>query len=236
MTDNTNPPNPINPNNVRDAQDYLTELLSIRDISRDITSFTKELLKSTELNIIQQSALLSAHKSTSKAISDQSNNILKVLDNEKSLKDIQKDIAKNKLLEIRLTNELSGLAHKNIELERERQRALDENNDSLFDSLSLQIQHIDKLTEAIAHQKEGIDEVNKSNELAAKIATEADKRSGGFDNLSKVVKSIPGLKGLSEPFEKAAKASREAALSGKSMGASSLTVTESLTGSLGAFL
>lgn len=233
MADNTNP---INPSNVADAEEYLKNLLEIRDVSRDITSFTKELLKSTELNVIQQSALLSAHKSVSKAISDQSNNIFKVLDNEKSLKDIQKDIAKNKLLETRLTNELSGLVTKNIELERERQKALDDNNDNLFDSLSLQIQQIDKLTEAIAHQKEGIDEINKANELAAKIAKAADKKSGGFENLSKVVKSIPGLKGLSEPFEKAAKASRESALSGKDMLTNTLAGGKSLVSGLGSFL
>ena len=214
MADNTNPTNPINPNNVRDAQDYLAELLSIRDISRDITSFTKELLKSTKLNVIEQSALLSAHKSVSKAINDQSDNILRVLNNEKSLKDIQKDIAKNKLLETRLTKELAGLTSQKLKLEVEYDEAIRNGNESAIENLIKQEKAIVNLEKALADQKGTIDEINQSNELAAKISGEANKKTKGFTFLSEFTKSVPGLKAISGPFEAAEKAARETALSG----------------------
>lgn len=41
-----------------------------------------------------------------------------------------------------------------------------------------------------------------------KIAKTVDKNTSGFTTLSKVVRSIPGLRGLAEPFEKAAEASK----------------------------
>jgi hypothetical protein len=59
--------------------------------------------------------------------------------------------------------------------------------------------------------QEILDKTQERLEFEKKI----EKQTSGFSTLSKIVKSIPGLSGLSEPFEKAAAAAKEAAREGK---------------------
>ena len=243
MADNTNP---INPSNVTDAEAYLRNLLEIRDVSRDITSFTKELSKSAGTNGEINRDLLSIHRSVSKVLQEQSRNIVSILDNEKKTKDIVKDIQKNRLLINRLKDEESRIAIKLGNLATQQQMledlkvrrggVLNQIEQARLDKINEQYDATKKINTALLEQIDHVEELNEGNELAKKISEAADKKSGGFENLSKVVKSIPGLKGLSEPFEKAAKASRESALSGKGMVANTLAGGKSLVSGLGSFL
>lgn len=65
----------------------------------------------------------------------------------------------------------------------------------------------------------------------------ADSAAGGYQSLSKVVKSIPGLSGLSGPFEKAAEASAKAekAKPGSGFAAGAEVLKESAVGALTSF-
>jgi hypothetical protein len=206
----------INKDNVNQAKEYLKFLIETRDISRDITSFTKALLKANKENTELSSSILSTYRNIGKAINDQSDNITKVLANEKSTKDITKDILKNRRLEIDLSKEQLTFTQKLSDLKEKLQQAADANNETEFEKINSQINYTKKLSESINEQAKAIGETNEANLLAKKISEDADKKTRGFSTIEKIVKSIPGLKGLSEPFEKAAAAARSAALSQKS--------------------
>ena len=71
----------INKDNVIQAKEYLKILIEAKDISRDITDFTKQLLKNYEGSSGQISAILQTYRDIGKAINDQSNSIIQVLNN-----------------------------------------------------------------------------------------------------------------------------------------------------------
>jgi hypothetical protein len=220
----------INKENVTQAKEYLRTLIEAKDISRDITDFTKELFKNYKNSSEQAFAILSTYKDISKSINNQANNILQVLDNEKSTKDIAKDILKNKNLlnrldseSISLSNEKKALNLEAARLTKQLNKAVKDNDNekyafikkeekALQDKLDLN----QKILGTIKAQGAELKTTNDINEKALELSSNADKKTKGFSTIEKIVKSIPGLKGLSEPFEKASKAARAAALSQKS--------------------
>lgn len=206
--------NPINKNNINDAKEYLKVLLDITDVSRDITEYFKTSLKNSDLSKITQSEILSINKQISKAIFDQADNIEKVLENQKSTKDITKDIQKNEELIKKTEKERIILSNKLNDLEDKRTQALASNNDALFDSLSDQIKQYSSINKKLEEQQKLLTENKIINKDALKIAQEADKKTGGFKFLEGFVKSVPGLKAFGSTFEKATEASRGAVLGG----------------------
>jgi hypothetical protein len=208
----------INKDNVDQAKEYLKFLLETRDISRDITSFAKTLLEANKENKETASSILSTYRNIGKAINDQSDNISKVLANEKSTRDITKDILKNEKLILDLKKEEYTFEQRLIDLNKKLDQAAIELNDEKYDSIKKEISLTQKLNQTILDQQSAIEEVNDANILAKKISEDADKKTKGFSSFEKIIKSIPLLKGLSEPFEKASSAARAAALAQKSSG------------------
>jgi hypothetical protein len=220
----------INKDNVTQAKEYLKTLIEAKDISRDITDFTKQLLKNYEGSSGQISAILSTYRDIGKAINDQSNNILQVLNNEKSTKDIIKDILKNQNLtnklkseELSLENERQSLLEEQLRLDEQANKAAAQGNMQLFDSyikeetiLKDKLELNKKILGTIQAQGEEIGYTIEANKIAKKLSEEADKKTKNISTLTNIVKSIPGLKAFSEPFEKASKAARDAALNSKS--------------------
>ena len=222
----------INKDNVTQAKEYLKTLIEAKDISRDITDFTKQLLKNYEGSSGQISAILSTYRDIGKAINDQSNSILQVLNNEKSTKDIIKDILKNQNLtnklkseELSLENERQSLLEEQLRLDEQANKAAAQGNMQLFDSyikeetiLKDKLELNKKILGTIQAQGEEIGYTIEANKIAKKLSEDADKKTKGFSSFEKIIKSIPLLKGLSEPFEKASSAARAAALAQKSSG------------------
>lgn len=212
MADNVNN---INNETNDQAREYLKNLLETRDISRDITNFARVLLRTNEDNVELTSSILSTYRNIGKAINEQADNLARVLSNEKSTKDITKDILKNERLKVNLIKEELTLNDKIQRLEQEAADAANANDNAAFERLITQIAYTKKLTESIVDQTRAIDETNEANKLAQEISQAADKKTKGFTAVERIVKSIPGLKGLSEPFEKASAAARDAALNNK---------------------
>jgi len=220
----------INKDNVAQAKEYLRTLIEAKDISRDITDFTKQLLKNYEGSSAQISSILSTYRDISKAINDQSSNILQVLDAEKSTKDIVKDILKNKNLsrkleseELSLRNQQNALLEEQIRLEKQASIAAEQENMQLFDSyikegaaLSDKLSLNQQILKTIQAQNAELDYTIKANNIAKDISEKADKKTKNISALTNIIKSIPGLKEFAKPFEEAEKAARKAALASKS--------------------
>lgn len=220
----------INKDNVVQAKEYLKTLIEAKDISRDITDFTKQLLKNYEGSSGQISAILSTYKDIGKAINDQSNSIIQVLNNEKSTKDIIKDILKNQNLtnklkseELSLDNERQSLLEEQIRLDKQANIAAEQENTQLFDSYITEGKALqDKLDlnkqilATIQAQGEELDYTIRANNVAKELSEKADKKTKNISVLTNIIKSIPGLKEFSKPFEEAEKAARKAALASKS--------------------
>lgn len=216
----------INKENVTQAKEYLKVLINAKDISRDITDFTKQLFKSYGDASEQASAILSTYRDISKSINNQSSNILQVLDNEKSTKDIVKDILKNKNLLRKLESEEASLLNKQTSILEEQNRLLEqaekaanENNMQLFDASLKEIANLkeklelnEQIRKTIAAQGEELESTNASNKIAQQLSETADKKTKNISALTSIIKSIPGLKSFSEPFEKAQEAARKTAL------------------------
>jgi hypothetical protein len=220
----------INKDNIVQAKEYLKTLIEAKDISRDITDFTKQLLKNYEGSSGQISAILSTYKDIGKAINDQSNSILQVLNNEKSTKDIIKDILKNQNLtnklkseELSLENERQSLLEEQIRLDKQANIAAEQENTQLFDSyikegkaLQDKLDLNKQILATIQAQGEELDYTIKANNVAKELSEKADKKTKNISVLTNIIKSIPGLKEFSKPFEEAEKAARKAALASKS--------------------
>ena len=84
------------------------------------------------------------------------------------------------------------------------------------DSLREQSNATIKLVENAKDQVENAQEALQLTEEALNLSKAADKKSSFFSGLAGIAKSIPGLKGLSGPFDQAAKAARKVALEGGS--------------------
>ena len=229
---NTPPPNPPIPT-ADDLEKLLKYHLESRDISRDITAFTKDILKHTELNASTQIAILKTHRDISKSINEQSDNVSRVLDGDKKTKDILKDIAKNKLLLQRMDKEQMPLQEQLNKLIDERSSS--GNFSETYRSLTIEIEQRKTLIKAIEAQKEELRETNNLNEQAKKISEQADTAGKGFGWLSTFTSNIPGLRGLSESFTKAEGAARAHNLANNGKGGMGAGL-KSLSGSLGSFM
>lgn len=212
--------------NLENAKDYLKVLLEVRDLSRDITSFSKELLQVSELNSEQGRTIISIHRQINREITAQSDNIRRVLDSEKKTKDITKDIVRSKELIKKAQKESFSISQKIQSIQNEIAEDEKVQNVDGYISRKAELDQVSKINDALKEQQKFLRENIESNEVALKISQQADKKSQGFTVLSNVVKSIPGLKAFSTPFEKAADAARKAALEGKS----------SLSAGLGSFM
>lgn len=131
--------NPINQNNISDAKEYLKILLDMSNVSRDITDEVKNLLKIQGDSKESYKDILSTSRQISKEIFSQSDNLLKVLENQKSTKDIQKDILKNSKILEKTDKERVILSNKIKDLEEDYSQAVKDNNQSLIVSLKDQI-------------------------------------------------------------------------------------------------
>ena len=229
---NTPPPNPPI-STADDLEKLLKYHLESRDISRDITAFTKDILKYTELNASTQIAILKTHRDISKSINEQSDNVSRVLDGDKKTKDILKDIAKNKLLLQRMDKEQMPLQEQLNKLIDERSSS--GNFSETYRSLTIEIEQREKLIKAIEAQKAELKETNNLNEQAKKISEQADTAGKGFGWLSTFTSNIPGLRGLSESFTKAEGAARAHNLANNGKGGMGAGL-KSLSGSLGSFM
>jgi hypothetical protein len=208
--------NPINKNNVDDAKEYFKVLLDIGEESRNITEEFKNLSRALGKDQTEQIRdILSLNRQVNKAIRDQTHNINDVLDNLKKTEDITKDIQKNEEISKKLATERGQISKKLIDIEEERQKAYEANNDKAFDDLTKQLQIYDDINEKLTEQQKLLRENQEANEFALKISEAADKKSSGFKWMENLAKSIPGLKASAGAFEKATEASRGAALDGK---------------------
>jgi hypothetical protein len=209
-----NNPNPINQNNIDDAQEYLKALLDITDVSRNITQEFERLLKVSNESKLTQASILGINKKISRMIFDQSDNLIRLLDNEKSTLDIQKDILKGKNLIIAADKEQEILNEKKIKLEVQQQQAFSRGDTARFDQITDQIMLYDKINKKLTDQQKLLTENITINEEALTISKKAD--NAGFKFVESAVKSIPGLKAFGSTFEKATLAARGANLKGES--------------------
>jgi hypothetical protein len=209
-------PNPINEQNIDNAKEYLKILLDMGNVSRDITDEVKNLLKSQNDSKESYRNILNINRQINKEIFAQSDNLLKVLENQKSTKDIQKDIKKNAELIQKVGKEKYSLDQKISDLQNKYSEAVSSNNQSAIVNLKDQIIQYDLINAKLKKQQELLIENNLVNEEAKKISEEIDKKFSvkSFKFLENFTKSIPGLKAFSGSFEKAAESARGAALSG----------------------
>jgi hypothetical protein len=209
-------PNPINEQNIDNAKEYLKILLDMGNVSRDITDEVKNLLKSQNDSKESYRNILSINRQINKEIFAQSDNLLKILENQKATKDIQKDIKKNADLIQKVEKERYSLHWKIKDLEEKYSKAVKDNNQSAIVNLKEQISQYDLINAKLKKQQELLIENNLVNEEAKKISEEIDKKFSvkSFKFLENFTKSIPGLKAFSGSFEKAAESARGAALSG----------------------
>lgn len=82
------------------------------------------------------------------------------------------------------------------------------------DGLREQVNATNKLVENARDQVENAQEAFELTEEALALSKQADKKTAFFSGIASFAKSIPGLKGLSGPFDQAATAARKVALEG----------------------
>ncbi len=213
MADN---PNLINDQSIDSAKEYLKILLDIGNVSRDITDEIKNLLRSQNNSTESYRNILSINRQINKEIFAQSDNLLKVLENQKATKDIQKDIKKNAELIQKVDKERQILNQKILDLRDKYNEAVSSNDQSAIVNLKDQIIQYDLINAKLQNQQDLLVENNLINKEAQRISEEIDSKLGvkSFKLLENFTKSIPGLKAFSNSFEKASESARGAPLSG----------------------
>lgn len=120
-----------------------------------------------------------------------------------------------------LLSKAKNLQSEKVEYERRYRDALNKGNKDeatyyakRADGLREQVNATNRLVENAKDQVENAKEAFEVTEEALKLSKEADKKTSFFSGMAGFVKSIPGLKGLSGPFDAAASAARKVALEG----------------------
>ena len=141
----------------------------------------------------------------------------------KDLKNLQKRVQENKQRVVEGAKQIKGFDSMSQQVEKIvkfgelRGKKEEQINDDILKSISRKEGLSDVERELLAlyfSQGNELDKLTKKTEERLGFEKEIERKAAGFSTLAGVVKSIPGLSGLSGPFEKAAQAAKDTAREG----------------------
>ena len=201
-------------NREQKINDILNERVGINEElvseQQDIANVILDQVKNLEFAKIEQAKLRSITRDLAKTAQQNYSLSLSELGTKKGLKKLEEDRAR---VEKNIRN-LRQISVKDLGVSKQLQK-------DIQDSIDFQVQKAEELKTQLGNvQKE-------SNKIANNLGVKT------FGGLQKVVKSIPGLKGLSKPFDDAAQSSLESAQAGESSAVSFAKGADAFLGSAG---
>ncbi len=197
-------------------------LRDILDFQRDYSNEVRNSAKAVGDGAAQVNAQAKAFRDLSSITRDINRDFEDLLSGEKSRAEVLKAIEKAKLKENNFLVETGQFLRKNRIAEEDISKVLSGQLD-IYDAFDGNLENLNesqfKLLGLYADQLETLD---KSSEAISELDKSSKKISNNFgvksfEGLESLIKNIPGLKVLAEPFQEASKSARVAAGQGKGM-------------------